>query len=236
MSAQLSFVLVNEGSSASTLTASITPEWLGAVATACTIQLDRDVSPNWGGSYSVRVSAAGQPVAQGEIVFALVDVLPNAPGAIAYHDVDGNASPIAFLAISTCNTLDDVSIAISHEVCETAGDAGCNVWADDGAGAEWARELCDAVESSNYVIDTVKVSDFVLPSFFVPNAHAPYSYTESVGGTAIVPAPFRTASGGYQITRSDTGQETQVNGRVSAHRADKLAHWSCRAARRRLQT
>ena len=231
----LSFVLVNEATAASPLTGQVNSDWLAKVADACTVQLDRDVSPNWGGSYSVRVGTAGA-IAAGEIVFALVDSLPNAPGAIAYHDVDGNALPVAYLALSTCNTLDDVSIAISHEVCETAGDAGCNMWADDGAGAEWARELCDAVESSSYAIDGVKVSDFVLPSFFVPNAHAPYCYTESVGGTAINPAPFRTASGGYQITRTDTGQETQVNGRVSAHRADKLAHWSCRAARRRAQS
>ena len=230
----LSFVLVNESSS-SPLTPQVTPEWLASVASACTVQLDRDVSPNWGGSYSVRVGTAGA-IAAGEVVFALVDALPSAPGAIAYHDVDGNALPVAYLALSTCNTLDDVSIAISHEVCETAGDAGCNVWADNGAGAEWARELCDAVESSSYVIDGVKVSDFVLPAFFVPNAHAPYCYTESVGGPALVPAPFRTASGGYQIMRTDSGQETQVNGRVSPHRADKLAHWSCRAARRKAQS
>jgi hypothetical protein len=231
----LSFVLVDESTSASALKSQVTPDWLASVAAATTVQLDRDVSPNWGGEYSVRVGVAGS-IAAGEIVFALVDVLPAAPGAIAYHDVDGNARPVAFLALSTCSTLDDVSIAISHEVCETAGDPGCNLWADDGSGAEWARELCDAVESSSYDIQGVRVSDFVLPSFFEANARGPYSYVESTTGSAIIPAPFRTASGGYQITRTDSGQETQVNGRVRPHRADKLSHWSSRAARRKLQS
>lgn len=194
------------------------------------MQLNRDVSPAWGGEYSVRVGSASD-VAPGEIVFALLDALPNAPGAIAYHDVNGQAVPVAFLGLTTCTTLDDVSIAVSHELCETAGDAGCNLWADAGA-SEFARELCDAVESTSYEIESVRVSDFVLPAFFVPNAPAPYSYTESIGGSRIAPAPFQTGSGGYQITRTDGGTETQVNGSVRAYRAEKLAHWSSRAKRR----
>ena len=227
----MNFVLINEGTAAVPLTAQVTQAWLDRVASSCTVQLDRDVSPSWGGSYSVRAGVAGS-IAPGEIVFAIVDVLPGAPGAIAYHDVDGNAAPVAYLALSTCSTLDDVSIAISHELCETAGDAGCNLWADDGRGTEWARELCDAVESSSYEIDGVRVSDFVLPAFFVTNAHGPYSYTESVGGPRAALVPFGTAPGGYQIKRDSTGQTVQVNGTRHPMRAAKTAHWSSRFARR----
>ena len=225
-----SFVLINESTSASPLSSQVTETWLASVSAAVTIQLNRDVSPNWGGEYTVRAGQASQ-VAPGEIVFALVDTLPDAPAAIAYHDVNGNALPVAYLGLALCSTLDDVSIAISHECCETAGDAGCNGWQDDGSGHEWARELCDAVESSSYIINEVRVSDFVLPSFFTPNAPAPYSYTESVGAT-VTAGPFVTRPGGYQITRSSSGTETQVNGTVKAHRAAKLGHWSSRAKRR----
>ncbi len=231
MSAQLSFTLVNEGTSASPLSAQVTPAWLAAVAAACTVQLNRDVSPNWGGEYSVRAGSATE-IAPGEVVFALVDTLPDAPGAVAYHDVDGNAAPVAYLALTACSTLDDVSTAISHELCETAGDAGCNLWADAGDGSEYARELCDAVESNSYGISGIKVSDFLLPGFFVANAHAPYSYVESVGGPAAVSSPFQTASGGYQIKRDASGQTTQVTGTLRPFRAQKLGHWSSRAARR----
>lgn len=226
----MQFVLVNEGSQAP-LTAQVTEAWLAQVAASCTIQLNRDVSPAWGGSYAVRAGMASQ-IAPGEVVFSMLDALPNAPGAVAYHDVNGQAVPVAYLGLATCSTLDDVSVAISHELCETAGDAGCNLWADTGQAREFARELCDAVEGYSYDIAGVKVSDFVLPSFFVPNAPGPYSYTESVGGMRVVSGPFATAMGGYQITRDASGTETQVHGIVRAFRADKLAHWSSRAARR----
>jgi hypothetical protein len=222
------FVLIQEAKSAP-LASQVTPEWLQSVATAGTIQLNRDVSPSWGGEYMVRVGTATD-LAAGDIAFAILDDLP-VPNAIAYHDVDGSAIPVAFLGLNTCRTLDDVSTAISHELCETAGDAGCNLWADDGS-TEWARELCDAVESSSYAIGAVRVSDFVLPSFFVPNGRGPYSYTESVGGPRIVSGPFHTAHGGYQIQRTDGGPTVQVNGELSPHRAAKLAHWSSRANRR----
>ncbi len=227
----MNFVLVNEGTAAAALTAQVTPEWLADVAAACTVQLNRDVSPSWGGEYAVRAGVVSA-IVPGEVVFALVDELPAAPGEIAYHDVDGNAVPVAYLALEECSTLDDVSTAISHELCETAGDAGCNLWADAGDGSEYARELCDAVESGSYTVNGIKVSDFLLPSFFVPNARAPFSYVESTGEPPAVTTPFQTAQGGYQIRRDDTGQTTQVNGAVRAFRATKIAHWSSRSARR----
>jgi hypothetical protein len=230
----MEFVLVMEATASSPLTGQVNADWLAAVSRATTVQLNRDVSPSWGGNYSVRAGAADQ-IAPGEIVFAIVDTLPDAPGAIAFHDVNGKAAPVAYLGLALCQTLADVSIAISHELCETAGDAGANLWADDTMGSEYARELCDAVESSFYDIDGVRVSDFVLPAFFATNSPGPYSYTESVGGPRVASAPFSTGLGGYQIKRGIFGQETQVNGHVKMHRAAKLDHWSSRAARRKLQ-
>src|SRR5271154_41008 len=163
-------VLVNQATS-SPLAPQVTPAWLVRLATACQLQLTRDVAPIYGGTYDV---GADVPIPPRGMVFAIVDALPSAPGAIAYHDVDGADVPVAFLALSTCNTLDDVSTAVSHEFCETAGDASCDLWADDGT-HEWARELCDAVESNSYPIDLgdgqppIRISDFLLPGFFGVN-------------------------------------------------------------------
>ncbi len=230
------FVLINEGTAASALTAQVTPAWLARCAAACQIQLNRDVASEWGGSFVVRAGANAGDIGAGEIVFSLVDSLPEAPGAIAYHDVEGHDVPVAFLALSTCNTLDDVSTAVSHEFCETWGDASCDLWADDGAGNEWALELCDAVESASYPIDLgegqppIAVSDFLLRSFFGPGAVAPYSFKETAA------APFKTASGGYQIKRSSGTGETQVQAMEGSKRgarvASRLHHWSSRPARR----
>lgn len=228
----LNVVLVQKATS-SPLLSRVTPEWLARCAVACSTQLIRDLLPVYGGGpYSVRVASDATDIRPGEMVFAILDELPQAPGAVAYHDTMGNDVPAAFLALSTCSTLDDVSSAISHELCETAGDQACNLWADDGHGNEYARELCDAVELSSYPVDIgdgkppINVSDFVLPGFFAPNDPGPYSFTSAAK------APFLTAIGGYQIVRTSGTGETQVTGTVRAARVAKHRHWSSRTYRR----
>jgi hypothetical protein len=226
-------VLIDETNGATTADGSaLSPGVLQQIASASTIQLNRDVAGYYGiPGAQVRVGT-GADTQPGEIVFALMASLPNAPGAIAYHDVNGHGVPVIFDGLSLSDTLigsgNSVSIAVTHELCETAGDEGCNVWADDGAGSEWAHELCDAVESSSYSIDVgggavVFVSNFVLPAFWIPNHVGPYDYLK------LATAPFAT-SGGYQITRLSGTGETQVQGTVK--RAEKRKHWSSRTYRR----
>ncbi len=242
----LCFVLIAESGLTGPLAVQLTPQWLGRCATAINTQLQRDVSGPWplATRAFVRVASGPTDIGPGEIAFAILPSLPNAPGAVAYHDVDGNAVPTAFLGRDTCNTLDDVSIAISHEIIETVGDPECDLWVDDGQGNEWAAELCDAVESNNYTIDLgdgqspIRVSDFLLPNFFAPNAPAPYNFLSAIpSGRVTSPsvtgspsAPFATASGGYQIKRSSGGGETQVTGTI--RNTKKKMHWSSRTARR----
>lgn len=235
-------MIINEATSAP-LAGQISIPWLERVAAACAMQLDEDVSSYYGGGpYGCRIGANAQDVQPGEMVFAIVDSLPDAPGAIAYHDVTGADVPVAFLALSTCNALDDVSTAISHELCETAGDLACNLWADDGA-HEWARELCDAVESNLYPVDLgdgqppVHVSDFLLPAFFATGAPAPYTHMQAQDMAGSYPsAPFATAAGGYQIQRASGTGETQVTAHESSKRGVVVKagkhHWSSRPARR----
>ena len=224
------FVLINEGTIVSLLTPQVTPEWLAAVAAACQIQLCRDVAPNWGGDYAVRAGSGPLDVAPGETVFSLVDSLPQAPGAIAFHDVNGQAVPFATLALTTCNTVNDISSAISHELCETAGDVDCNAWRDDGAGHEWAQELCDACQETSYLINSIVVSNFVLPAFFEPGAAGPYSILGAQGQPDVA-KPFVTQSGGYQIQRQSGGGESQIFGDLG-RRAARASHWSSRTYKR----
>ena len=214
----------------------ITASDLGTIAQAITIQLNRDVAPIWGGSHVVRTSD-GKDLQPGEVAFAIVNTLPDAPGAVAYHDVNGNGVPVAFEAVSMCSSImsgsDSVSVAISHECIETIGDAACNLWADDGQGNEWARELCDAVESEWYSISVnainVNVSDFLLPAFFDLNASGPYSFLN------YAQKPFRTGPNGYQIKRTSGTGEQQVSATqlgIRRMHSRKREHWSSRAYRR----
>jgi hypothetical protein len=170
-------------------------------------------------------------IAPGEIVYSLVDTLPEAPGAVAYHDRTGTAVPFALLALSTCNTLTDVSIGITHELCEIAGDAACNEWRDDGQGNEYANETCDADEARSYPIDSIAVSAFVLPAFFSPGSPGPYTFLGSIGQPDAA-GPFQTMYGGYQIKRQSGGGEAQVQGEVHPLRLARKQHWNSRTYRR----
>jgi hypothetical protein len=230
------FVLLLEAST-SPLVPQITPALLAMWADAMTVYLDRDVSAEWGGDFQVRAGASATDIQTGEVAFGLLDALPDAPDAVAYHSVDGNAVPFLVVGLDMCSGVDDLSVAISHELAETAGDEDCNGWRDDGAGAEWAQELCDAVQERSYPIETgapglrTMVSDFLLRSFFAPNHVGPYTHMGRAGLVDDLPKPFATASGGYQITRTIGGTETQVTG-ILGRRTAKAKHRLSRTYRR----
>ena len=233
------FVLIDEtGGVGTSQGAAMTPEVLAQIAAAATVYLNRDVSAWWGGNFSVRAGAGAGDIQPGEIVFAILPTLPNAPGAIAYHDSEGNGVPVAFDGITLSDTLvgpgNSVSVAVTHELAETAGDAGCNVWADGNDGSEYAHELCDAVEAQTYEIDGVSVSNFLLPAFFVSGAPGPYDFMSAglVPGAVGPAKPFATAAGGYQIVRSAGTGEHQVTAAVLPSTLDASSRFMRRTAKR----
>lgn len=223
----------------------VTHAQLVAIAAACTTQLNRDVGPHWapGEGHEVTVATSPTGLPASDYVMSFVDELPDAPGAIAYHDVNGAGVPVLYLALSLCATVlsgsDSVSVAASHEFIETIGDPVCNLWADGGDGREYCRELCDAVESAFYNVtvtdseghtQSVAVSDFVLPQFFnVQNKGGAYSFLHTAK------SPFETTHGGYQIVRAADGQPSQVTNDRQRLMAKKRTHWSSRANRRMTQ-
>lgn len=213
----------------------VSAEQLGAIVSALTVYCNLHVARQWGGEHTVRVSPDGKDVQSYEVACALVDDLPNAPGAVAYHSVDGSEVPVIYLALNECNAVtsgaDSVSSALSHELAETIGDFSVNLWADDGQGNEWAHELCDAVQEWTFTIEGITVSDFVLPSFFAPGSLAPWNYGATQGGQAVA-GPFATAPGGYQVKRSSGGGETQVDGVIRGARLAKKRHPTSRTYRR----
>jgi len=225
---KMQFVLIDESNGATTSAGTaLSPAVLEQIAVAATVYLNRDVAAYWGlpiGA-TVRVGDASS-IQAGEWAFVLFATLPEAPDAIAYHDVDGNGVPVLFDAVSLSDSLigsgQSVSVAITHELAETLGDQSCNFWADDGKGQEHALELCDAVENSDYLVTGVACSNFVLPSFFNPTHAGPYDFLK------VLTSPFQTQ--GYQIVRTSGTGETQVQGK--ARRLAKRQHALSRTFRR----
>jgi hypothetical protein len=242
----LAFVLCDQ----STLTdgahgGALTPAVLDRICQAVQHQLNFDVAPEWGGSYRVR---RGLPNASdrkpGEAVGYIVDTLPQAPGAAAYHDRTEDGQPILYFARDAFDSLTQgatsLSVGISHECLETAGDPGANRWADRTDGLEQALELCDKVEDTTYSVLGVTVSNWCLQSAFAPGAPAPWDHCRQLSSQ-----DGRTQQG-YDIVRTpgnDTSDETgngkrlpaqrvSIRGTLSAKRRAHKAHWSSRTYRR----
>jgi hypothetical protein len=171
------------------------------------IQLSRDVAPIWGQVPVLEFAPSG--VIPNGIVCTVSDT-PDVPGAAGYHDEGDDGKPFikvfTFEGASSLVGPDALSVTLSHEILEVVGDAPANKWADGPGGADYAFELCDAVEGDTYEIDGVSVSNFVYPAFFDPKASksAKLAHLDTIAG------PFLMSPRGYQIRRTEPGHISQV--------------------------
>lgn len=119
-------------------------------------------------------------------------------GALGYHDVTPEDLPLGKVFAGD-DLKDGVSwsVTMSHELLEMLGDPlidlAAVVQTAQKSGRIYAYEACDACEddSLGYLIDGIKVSDFVLPSWFVPGSPAPYDHMKKIA------KPLQILPGGY---------------------------------------
>jgi len=234
---------------------SITPVAMGQMAEAVQAQINEEFAAEWGAKAEIRVGASPNDVKPGEWAFILVPTLPDAPGASAYHDISDKGVPYAFCAVTTCGSVlgrDGVSVDLSHEILETFGDEGANLYAYDNAGVLHAMEMCDAVELQTYPKLTkdktpVQVSNWLLRSWFMVGSSGPYEYMSLAGVKgAVQPAgALKTApghGGNYQIVGRWSGATHDVFAKHAAGAAEQhiegvrhkgmAPHWSSRTALR----
>jgi hypothetical protein len=228
--------------------AELSPAVLKHIAEAVQNQVDQEFAAEWGAQATLRVGANAKDILPGEWAYGFVPELPDAPGASAYHDINGNGVPFALCAVTTCGSLlgsTGVSVDVSHEILETAGDEGANQFANDNKGLMHAVEMCDAVEVQTYGKTckdgtVVQVSNWLMRAWFIPGAAGPYDYMTSakLAGAVSPPGPLQTAAGhggNYQIV-SKWGGDKQVfaiaHHIVGHRRKGTVPNWSSRAARR----
>jgi hypothetical protein len=151
---------------------------LNAIAAAITMQVQRDFAQSpplgYGITATVRFDATSAKPHADEWVIGLF-ATADQPGALGYHDQSKTGVPL----IKVFPLLDDpanLSITISHEVLEVLADPNCARAAQSRDGRFWAYEVCDAVEQDSYDIAGVKVSNFVLPPYFEPDASKHYDH------------------------------------------------------------
>jgi hypothetical protein len=148
----------------------------------------------------------------------------------------GDHDPMEAQILAAADPLD--ATTPSHEGLETRGDVPCDVWIPSGVdGVRLAAESADGVEDTSYpiVVDdvegqaprSIRVSNFVLPAWFVLGSPGPWDYLGVLSG------PQTLTEGGYVI-KDDNGSVTNVFGgeRARASFAAKTASPFTRAARR----
>lgn len=131
----------------------------------------------------------------GASVMHLLDT-SDQPGALGYHDQDGNEVPYGRVFVVTSQQDGDaVSEVASHEVLELAVDPLINDSCLTGDQSKLvAKEVGDPCQGNGYQIGKMTVADFVLPNYFDPStaADAATDYRGALKG------PFVVGPQGYQ--------------------------------------
>jgi hypothetical protein len=146
-------------------------------------QIQEDFAPIWGAVWDLRLHGSSfdpndidslvEEFIQGEAVLYLVDQ-GHLPGAAGYHAINGREMPYGFVFITDPN---DWTVTLSHEALELIIDPTVNVMVpgpDPRPGGQnntvlHAYEVCDAVERTSYLIDDIRVSNFITQQWFFPD-------------------------------------------------------------------
>lgn len=185
------------------------------VVAALQIQVNRDFAPIWGVDADLTFVPKGTTPPNDHWWLVLLDN-SDAAGALGYHELTPAGLPIGKVFCKTDLQYGlSWSVTASHELLEMLGDPDINLTTfmqtSNTQGYLYAFEMCDAVEDDQYayVIDNVKVSDFVLPDYFQPRIPAKDGKYD-FGGHLHQPVPAMLP-GGY-LSQFAVGEPGHVNG------------------------
>ena len=153
-------------------------------------QIAGDFAPYWSfgaelrleGPVGKRPNKMSLAELRGDAILYLWDKIDVA-GAEGYHDKNNRGIPYGFVFADLARELgEDWTVTLSHEALELVGDPQTNLLAQGPHPKELESrnprlvyhwfEMCDAVQAETYVIDGVKVSNFVLPHYFTTGEQA----------------------------------------------------------------
>lgn len=169
-----------------------------AMVPALQTQVHRDFAPAWGIDADLTfVRRGGTPAPNSWWLSVLNNT--DIANALGYHDRTNQGKPIAKVFAKTA--IDhgrSVSVTASHELLEMLADPEINLTVFNQttpiAGRLYAYEVCDPspADSQGYVINGVRVSNFVFPAWFEPfNIGAQYDYRH------LISSPLHFAPSGY---------------------------------------
>ena len=157
-------------------------------------------------------------------VFHIMDSIPEAPGALAFHTRDDSGRPVLKIgvdenrkeALATGGSfLDALTESMSHEIFETARNPYVNRWiSGPWLDKKVADEASDPVQGSPYREGQTAISNFTLPAWSDPeDLVGPWDF----GG--VLKSPFDCAPTGYLPFDDGTNQYGEA---VSARKREHL--------------
>ncbi len=164
----------------------VSPAMLERYAAALQQQVDNHLAPAWNVRADISVLDAGAVVPEGTFPLNIVNALAGQAGV--HTNDQGQPSAEAVNG-------DQLSITLSHELLEMLVDpSGTRVTqAADldpysaGQQVNYLVEVCDPCVLYSYDIDGVPVSDFVLPSFYDPDATVQVDFAGFLAQPLTVP-------------------------------------------------
>src|SRR4030095_11825648 len=152
---------------------------LQAAIRAINRQISEDFQPYWGFGAQLRLEGKTGRGRQGidpgdmrgDAILYLRDVV-KIRDTEGYHDRHFSGIPYGVVYLEVSRALkEEWTITLSHQALELLGDAENNLLVQGPHPTARRRvfhwfEMCDAVQDENYVLDGVRVSNFVLPLYF----------------------------------------------------------------------
>jgi hypothetical protein len=143
-------------------------------------------------------------------------------GALGYHSATHADIPYCFVYLDICAQYDEEwTTTLSHEVLELLADPSASLAVSgpdprkSGVSVQYDLEVCDPTQGDSYVIDDVRVSNFVTPAYFARGS----GHTNFLN---LDLKPFGVRPGGY-FQYEDARGAHQIQGERAQAVAEKRA-------------
>jgi hypothetical protein len=120
-------------------------------------------------------------------------------GDLAYHDFTADGRPISYVfAADVEKTGDSMTVTATHEIAEMIADPWISENFQITDTRFFAKEICDPCEANEFAYSikvgrsqAIKVSDFVLPKWFIPGSTGQFDRNKKID------KPLKILPGGY---------------------------------------
>ncbi len=154
-------------------------------AHALDLQIREDFAPAWGKYAIPWVSGATAPEGSWCLYLWRGPQSAHDAGFLGRHSTHGkDYLPVGHVFVDIIQNFGESWTEVaSHEALEMLADEWVNldVRRETPDGLElWAREVCDAVQGTGYEKKGVRLSNFVLPEYFIDGSDGPYDHLQKL--------------------------------------------------------